>query len=271
MQNPTVWLLGGNTAASRSPEIHAAIYDRLGLPWHYALCSLNGTGPEEMLRCLWRRRAVGCNITAPFKEQAYRYLRKQTDGSIRLRLSPQAQRLGSVNTVKFSAEGMYGCSTDGPGWWRAFSEEFAVKSLSGRTVLLLGAGGAARALLDVLLQHGAARVWVVNRTPERARNMLKDLDHQQRCSYIGPRWQGTLPEGTVVVQTTPCRSAEELSAFFAWQSPPPGVIACDILYGDCPSAFIRQAEALGLPRQDGLGMLRCQAELAVSVWNGADT
>ena len=98
--------------------------------------------------------------------------------------------------------------------------------------------------------------------------MIAELDGKRRCRYIGPRWQDRLTEGTVVVQASSCRSEAELSALFSWQDPPPGTIACDILYGDTPSAFMRQAEAWGLPRQDGLGMLRCQAELAVSIWSG---
>lgn len=266
LPSQSVWLLGGNVAASQSPEVQTAIYQRWQLPWHYALCSLEANRVREMLRSLWRIQAIGCNITAPYKELVSQYLQSRTDGDIQLNLSAQAQRLGSVNTVKIRPEGLYGYSTDGPGWWRAFSQQFAVRSLSGRTVLLLGAGGAARALLGSLLEHGAERVFVINRTPQHAQNMLSALDDQQRCQYLGPHWQGQLPDGSVIVQATSCRSAKDLAELFNWQGLSSGVIACDLLYGETPSAFMRQAAALGLPRQDGMGMLRCQAELAVQIW-----
>ncbi|MBQ7569169.1 hypothetical protein IJT17_10270 [bacterium] len=261
----TVWVIGSDVSASLSPELHNEMYRRLRLPWHYSCCSIAQERVPEMLHALWRRGAIGCNVTVPYKELVFSCLSSGDASQMRLELDPAARRLGSVNTVAVHPEGLKGYSTDGAGWWQALSRDFSLESLKGRTAVLLGAGGAARALLDTILQHEAEQVLIVNRTAKRAEKMIADLDEGHRCHYAGPRWQGRLPRGSLLVQATPCRSAESLSGIWSWEGCPDSLLVSDILYGS-PSALVLQAQERGLPVQDGLGMLCWQAVLAVDIW-----
>lgn len=262
-----VWVLGRDVSRSGSPAFHNDFYSRVALPWRYSAWSLAPERLTEALRALWRNGCLGCNLTNPLKELAWRYLCQETDGAMRLALSPEARRLGSVNTVAVSAAGLTGYSTDGPGWGQALEERFGENALSGRTVVLLGAGGAARAVLVEALHLGAAEVAVVNRSVAKAKSLVEELGNG-RCRYAGTSWSGPLPAGALVVQATSCRGTE-LRELFCWQSPPAGVIASDLVYGTAPSDFLTQAQEYGVPCQDGWAMLHRQAELAIEIWRNS--
>ena len=312
-------MLGADVSSSLSPRLHNAAYRALGLDWEYGALSLPSGDLKAELWRLYRQGALGCNLTAPFKEQAFRLLSEaplndvgssqlndvgstpmddvgsnpmDDAGSVRwndvgsstrnsanvitrnatsatafsFELDDAARRLGSVNTIAMLERCWRGFSTDGPGWVRAFTERFGA-TLSGRPVVMLGAGGAARALAAALEEAGAREIAIVNRTPERALLLISDLGlSRTRC--LGSRWEGALQSGTLVIQATTCRSAE-LDAIWRWPADlPDGVIACDILYGSKPSAFLAEARRRSLPSQDGLGMLLHQAALALELWSG---
>lgn len=259
-----VWVLGQDVSHSGSPAFHNESYRRASLPWRYSAWSITPERLPEALRALWRHGCLGCNLTNPLKERAWQYLRGGSDGAMCLRLSPEAQFLGSVNTVAVSAAGLTGYSTDGLGWGQALASRFGEQALAGRAVVLLGAGGAARAVLAEMLRRGVAEVAVVNRSAARAQAVLRDLG-DGRCRYAGPAWQEPLPAGVLVVQATSCRDGG-LREMFRWHNPPADALACDLTYGAEPSDFLRQAQDCGLGTQDGWAMLHRQAELAIDIW-----
>ncbi len=262
----TVWLLGGNVSGSLSPLLHKSAYKAMGLSYTYAACNVSPAMLEAFLLNLQCYGAIGCNITAPYKESVYRIL-SQDHTDLVAELSEEVRRCGSVNTIKFNRDGMCGYSTDGQGWLNSFNEQFGV-SLEHRPVVLIGAGGVARGLLSVLLNQKAGPIYIVNRTEANALAMIEALDTQGACVYAGPQWEQNLPPDTLVLQATTC-SDFSLDKLFNWNIEiPRGVIACDVTYGGALSNFLHMARSKGIPCINGIGMLVHQAALGIKVWFG---
>ena len=141
--------------------------------------------------------------------------------------------------------------------------------LEGRPVVLLGAGGAARAVFWALASRRAGPIRVLNRDPERARGLVAELGRQGLDGWAGP---AVLEPGTVVVQATPLGTwpgVEETR--FPWpQEVPPGVVACDLVYRPRRTRFLREAAGRGARVLGGLGMLLHQAAAAVEIWTGLE-
>lgn len=253
----SAWVLGSPVEHTLSPSMHNAAYRALGLDLVYLAARV---GPGQLGRALEGLQAlgaVGCNLTLPLKEAAV---------SLMARLEEPARALGAVNTVRFEPGGPVGCNTDAEGWLRSWDEEVG-EPLEGRPVVLLGAGGAARALFFSLASRGVAGIRVVNRHEERARRLVSELSRPGVRASVGPP---ELHPGTVLIQATPAGMApDEDGTAFPWpEEVPPGVVACDLVYRPRRTRFLGEASARGVRTLGGLGMLVHQAAAAVEVWTG---
>ncbi|AUM00984.1 MAG TPA: shikimate dehydrogenase [Pseudothauera hydrothermalis] len=253
-------VVGNPVAHSKSPLIHAAFAAQTGqtLVYEALLAPLDGfAATVETFRAAGGR---GLNVTVPFKLDAF---------TLAERLSPRAEAAGAVNTLAFDRGDIYGDNTDGCGLVRDLTQNLGW-SLSGRRILLLGAGGAARgALLPLLMEQPAALV-IANRTESRAveladrfRAQVKDtLLHA--CSFDA--LSGSFFD--VVINAT--------AASLAAQSPAlpeglyaPGALAYDMMYGKDETPFMRAARSAGAAVvADGLGMLVEQAAESFFLWRG---
>ncbi|WP_263143672.1 shikimate dehydrogenase [Pseudomonas sp. RIT-PI-AD] len=200
----------------------------------------------------------GANVTVPFKEEAYRLADV---------LSERAERAGAVNTLKKLADGrLYGDNTDGAGLVRDLTGN-AGFALGGTRILLLGAGGAVRGVLEPLLGEGPATLTLANRTAHKAEHLAERFADLGRVSGSG--FEALEGPFDLIVNGT--------SASLAGERPPidPALIrrghtlCYDMMYASEPTAFCRWALEQGAARAlDGLGMLVEQAAEAFFVWRG---
>src|SRR3954466_6758315 len=154
-------VLGYPVAHSRSPAMHNAAFAALGLDWHYVKLPVPPELFEETVRALPGSGYRGANVTIPHKLAALALADSATEA---------ARKIGAANTLTFGADGIEADNTDAGGFLDALGE-----SPAGRRALVLGAGGAARAVVWALAQAGAAEVLLWNRTRERAEALAAEL------------------------------------------------------------------------------------------------
>ncbi len=251
----TVWLLGSPVTHSHSPRIHNAVYQHYGWDWVYLAAEVKRQDLGLTLAALKRLGFVGANVTVPHKLAVLEHLDE---------LSPEASLLGAVNTVVHREGLLLGYNTDGQGWLDSWDHEFEEK-LEGRRVLLLGAGGAARAVYQAICTRHLGELWVLNRTVERAEQMIEDLRGGGQAASL-ESFSSLLEPGTVVIQTTSAGLRSELPVQFPERCPDHW-FACEVSYGKA-TPFLTEAAATGARTMDGSGMLIYQAARAIELWSG---
>jgi shikimate dehydrogenase len=265
-------LIGHPVGHSRSPSMHAAALDAAQLEGRYDALDV----PPDQLSAEVRRLAnqgwTGANVTIPHK-QAVLELCDTVD--------PQAQRVGAVNTLTFDKGQIHGSNTDVPGLVGSLR---AVGKLdpSGINAVVFGAGGAARAAVVGLLDAGAQRVVVINRSLGNAGRLAAALRPDRggalAAMAMNPsRMQHLRPD--LVINTTPVgMSAEEGSlnrqrADLFWARVPlnawRGALAFDLIYAPPETSFLEAAQKAGLSPLGGLDMLARQGALSFERWTGA--
>ena len=254
-------VIGNPVAHSRSPAIHARFARETGQRIEYGRLLAPLDGFAAAVAEFAADGGRGLNVTLPFKEQAFELSTRRT---------PRAEAAGAVNTLSFDGSDVWGDNTDGIGLVRDIETRLGL-SLAGRSLLLIGAGGAAAGAVRPLLDAGVARFAIVNRSPERA----LELAHRSG----DPRVQGggfalverALADGQrfdVLVNATSSGLAGDRlplpDALFAGAR-----LALDMFYAPQATPFMAQAEAAACPRCcDGLGMLVEQAAESFFVWRG---
>jgi len=256
MSEPDRYAVVGNPIAhSKSPEIHAQfaaqtgqclVYERLLAP----LDDFAGT-----VRFFAEAGGRGLNVTVPFKLQAH---------ALATMLTPRAHAAAAVNTLYFTGGEIIGDNTDGAGLVRDIVRN-AGASLAGKSVLLLGAGGAARGVMLPLLEQQPSRLVVANRTLSRAEELAAQFAAH---GEIGVAAFAALDGAfDVVINATAASLHAELPPIpahvFGAQT-----LAYDMMYGTAPTVFMEFAGAQGARTRDGLGMLVEQAAASFLLWRG---
>ena len=252
-------VIGDPVLHSKSPVIHGAMLARLGLDdiTYTARVVRRGELPDYLG---WARDngVIGFNATMPHKEDLVP-LMDDLDGA--------ARSIGSVNTVCLRNGRLSGHSTDGPGFLAALEHELHI-SPSGRTIILLGAGGAARAVACALAQAGSSRVYICNRTVERAaalcaldpsgRLIPAGFDRETLCRLAA--CSGLLVNCTNLGMEGCPDQFTDLSFLDAL---PQGAAVYDLIYHPAETKLLQQAGRRGLITCNGLSMLVWQAVLAL--------
>jgi shikimate dehydrogenase len=247
---PRLGVLGWPVAHSRSPEMHSAAFEALGLSdWRYQLLPVPPELFAETVRALEGAGFVGANVTIPHKEAALALADEAT---------PRAREIGAANTLSFDGGRILADNTDAPGIIAALPE-----SPAGRSAVILGAGGSARAAAWALREAGARDVGVWNRTPERARTLAAELgvraldaigpaDLLLNCTSIGLR-HTSMPFKALSL------SADALTEY-----------ACvvDMVYRPGGTELLRAARQGGAVVVDGLEILVRQGALSFEIWTG---
>ena len=254
------YVVAGNPVEhSLSPLIHAAFARQTGQDIHYdrLLCPLDGFAAT--LRAFAASPAArGCNVTVPFKFEAC---------ALAARLSDRARLAGAVNTLRFDAEGWFGDNTDGVGLRRDI-EANAGFQVPGRSVLLLGAGGAAAGVLGPLLDARPARLVIAKRTLPHAQRLGGRMDDHAAAAALRASTPDQAGSGfdLVINATASSLQGEAVAVPGDWFAP--GALAIDMMYGRKARAFLDPAERQGAGTRDGLGMLVEQAAESFFVWRG---
>jgi shikimate dehydrogenase len=257
-------VIGWPIEHSVSPPMHNAAFRALGLDWCYVALAVP---PERLAGAIAGARALGLrglNVTVPHKQALLPLMDE---------LTPAARAIGAANTVIMADGRLRGHNTDAAGFIRALRE--AGVAPEGRRALVLGAGGAARAVVYALALAGA-RITLLNRTPERAAALAAEFDALNPAAQVqaGALDAATLarlaPGAQLVVNTTPlgmwphgegCPWPDEVPY-------PPGAFCYDLIYNPRETALMRLARAAGAGAASGLGMLVHQGAEAFECWTG---
>ncbi len=249
-------VIGNPIGHSKSPQVHALfaqqtrqvmIYERLLAPLD------NFTGAVQDFVAQGGR---GANVTVPFKLEAF---------ALAQELTPRAQSAGAVNTLSFSAGRIKGDNTDGIGLVRDIMINAAVP-LKGRSVLLLGAGGAARGVILPLIEANIASLVIANRTQDRAQELAQHFSAS--TVPVSASTFGQLDRTfDVIINATSASLSSDLppvpDAVFG-----PETLAYDMMYSAQPTRFMQHAAQRGAHVRDGLGMLVEQAAESFQIWRG---
>lgn len=249
-------VVGNPVEHSRSPAIHAMFAAQTGqdLAYERLLAPLDGFAAT--LQAFAAAGARGCNVTVPFKFEAFALAAAHTE---RARLG------GAVNTLRFDAGGWTGDNTDGAGLVNDIQKN-AGRSLAGLQVLLVGAGGAAAGVLGSLIAAKPAHITVVNRTVDKAQALI--ASHAHLGVALSAATLADAPAAQDIVVNATSTSLAGAAAPVDARVLKPGSLALDMMYGPKAQGFLDWAAAHGAEPRDGLGMLVEQAAEAFFFWRG---
>ena len=252
-------IMGWPVAHSRSPALHGYWLKQYGIDGAYVPMPVKPENLRRALQTLPLLGFAGCNLTIPHKEEALRAV----DG-----LEPSAKRAGGVNTVVIDPPGqIIGSSTDGYGFIAALRAAAPSFDPGQAPSVVLGAGGAARAVVAALLDHGAREVRLVNRTPERAAKLAKELGGEVRGVLWKKRAEALVGAG-LLVNATSLGMEGQPALELPLDALPTEAIVNDIVYVPLETSLLAAARARGNLCVDGLGMLLHQAAPGFEAWFG---
>jgi shikimate dehydrogenase len=251
-----VGVIGWPVGHSLSPTIHNAAFTSLGLDWAYVPLPVPPGSLRAAADGLVALGFRGANLTMPHKTEA---------AELADELSDEARLLGAVNTFVVSEDRLIGHNTDAPGFER-FLRRDAGFDPEGRTALVFGAGGAARAVSLALATAGAASVTVAVRDPARARPLLDAITQTSLAVEVGRLEEAAGRRFDLVVNATPL-------GVDGTTMPPvpelgPGVLVVDLLYRPALTPLQVAARGAGADAFGGLGLLLHQAALSFELWTG---
>lgn len=253
-------VVGHPVAHSRSPFIHAAFAAQTGDALHYDRLEAPLDGFAATVRAFAQSGAKGCNVTVPFKFDAFTLCPRHTE---------RADLAQAANTLRFDPEGWLADNTDGVGLI-ADIEQGAGTALAGTRVLLIGAGGAAAGVLGPLLERRPAEVTVANRTLQRAQDLVARHAALARRQAVVLR-ACSLADAGAAYDVVLNASASSLGGGAVPVAPEvlrAGGLAVDLMYGAAAAPFLTWATEHGATARDGLGMLVEQAAEAYWLWRG---
>ena len=259
-----VGLLGYPIEHTLSPAMHNAGFDALGLNYCYLPLPVAPAELGAAVAGLAAMGFVGANVTIPHKQSVMAYLDE---------ISAEARAIGAVNTIEFHDGRRIGHNMDGAGFLEALTRRNI--AVGGIRSLVMGAGGAARAVVYALLQAGS-EVTILNRTPARAEVLAEALQPYAGGVRLsaGPLDAETIAalaaETDLVVNTTSLGMTPNVDGN-PWPATvpfPAGVVAYDLVYAPLDTAFLRAAQTAGARTIDGLQMLLFQGILAFEMWTG---
>lgn len=260
-----VGVFGHPVAENPTIIMQEAAFRALGLDWRYLNIEVY---PQDLAAAMLGLRAMnfrGVNLTIPHKVAVLPLLDE---------VSPDAALMGAVNTVRRAGDRLIGENTDGKGFLRSLREDASVDP-AGKRVVVLGAGGAARAMTVELALAGAAHITIVNRSAERGVALVSLLNGKTPAQAEFVAWQGryAVPSDADIIA-----NATSIGLYPNVDEQPdidyatirPNMVVCDVIPNPPQTPFLRQAAARGARTLDGLGMLVYQGAIGLKMWSGLD-
>ena len=257
-------IIGWPVSHSLSPVMQNAAFAALGLDWVYVPFPVAPEALPDAIAGLKEAGVAGFNVTIPHKVAIVPLLD---------RVDPDAALIGAVNTVVVRGGELVGYNTDGVGLVAALAAKLSFDP-AGKSVLVLGAGGAARSAVVALAGAGAARIDIANRSPESALALAGLAQSRRTDTLIGATALTALSDAgylacfDLVVNTTSVGMAGDAFTGFAPETLKPGACIYDMVYVPPVTPLLAGAGALGIPCANGLGMLVAQGEAAFRIWTG---
>ncbi|NTW05086.1 MAG: shikimate dehydrogenase [Peptococcaceae bacterium] len=269
-------IFGCPVGHSFSPAMHNAAYNYLGINWVYIPFQVEPVNLPAAVAGIRALGMAGVNITVPHKQEALRLVDS---------LTPAARIIGAVNTIVNSQGVLTGDNTDGEGFIRALEEETGFLPKDG-TALILGAGGAARAVSVALALNNAPEVIISNRTLDKAVAIVDLIKGNTEAkasaiswpesgkigSNVGTEWEQVLERTSLIVQTTSLGMGEKKDYPFPFPyhllSSKHTVV--DLVYNPSVTGFMEGCISYGAKVCNGLGMLLYQGALSFELWTKED-
>ncbi len=248
---------------SFSPLIHNPAFSKFGINAIYTAFDIHPDELEQAVRGARSLGLAGWNLTVPHKQAILPLLDE---------ISDTANRIGAVNTVVNDNGRLVGDNTDADGFLSPLLARTQFQPTAAEC-LLIGAGGAARAVAFALADAGAGRITIANRTAETAQDLVAELRSETSLpsatactleAVAGTRY----PSVQLVVQCTSLGLSGHLPPCPDWESLPRDAVITDLVYGPQPTPFLQAASAHGLATHDGIWMLLGQASQAFYIWTG---
>lgn len=257
MKIPLAGVIGCPVGHSRSPVLHGTWLRQLGISGHYVPLHVEAEDLATVLHAMPRMGFVGANVTIPFKEAA---LALADD------VSETALRIGAANTLSFGPDGRLNAdNTDAYGFITNLRQNAPAWNAARGPALVLGAGGAARAVIVALQDAGVPEIYLTNRTAARSETLAQEFG-------VTPLpWDSraqVLPEASCIVNTTSLGMAGQPALDLRLDTLPVTALVTDIVYAPLETPLLAQARAKGCMAVDGLGMLLHQAVPGFERWFG---
>ena len=207
---------------------------------------------------------VGINVTLPHKQAVIPYLTS---------ISREAELIGAVNTLTFTEEGIHGDNTDAPGVLRALEESGDMSVPIGKDIVVLGAGGAARAVVVAFALAGVASITIANRTAERAVSLAKEMGQKTGVAMQGmgltdARLPAAVRQSVLLINTATASMDARMPPLVSVDQFQPNAIIYDIVYTPPVTPLMRAAAERGCRTLGGIGMLVHQGAIAFEKWTG---
>ena len=252
-------VFGNPIAHSKSPDIHRQFAEQTGQDLSYSKQLVAEDGFEAAANEFFANGGRGLNITVPFKQDAYAYVARTTS---------RARRAGAVNTLTLEADGtILGDTTDGVGLVGDIVHNLGWE-IRHKKVLILGAGGAVRGVLEPLLEQQPQHVVIANRTVDKALQLAKGFAELGYLLGCGFDMLGEQQFDLVINGTSASLQGDLPPLPDSLIDPGAGTACYDMLYGAEPTPFMQWAAERGALVSDGLGMLVGQAAESFGLWRG---
>ncbi len=258
IKTSSVCVVGRGIRHSRSPMIYGYWIKQHDLNAEYTICDMEETELADLIASIRAGEKTGCNITVPYKQEVIQYLDK---------LDPAAILTGSVNTIYLKNGLVCGTSTDGQGYVSHLKQTYPSFTANNSTILILGAGGAARSIAVALVDAGCTQILVSNRTIEKAR----DMEKLQPAAISAIEWSQinqAAGKADLVINTTSLGMTGKPALQFSVSDTKASCIISDIVYSPLETQLLADAHTHGRPTLDGLGMLLHQAVPGFRLWFG---
>lgn len=254
-------VIGWPVGHSRSPRLHGHWLDHYGIDGAYVPLPVQPGHFQAVLRVLPQMGFVGANVTVPHKEAALALVDH---------VEPLARRIGAVNTLVVRADGsLEGRNTDAFGFIENLRQQPAGFRAAAGPAVVLGAGGAARAVVAALIDDGVPSLRLINRTTERAVELAHQLGGQTRIEVVD--WQertAALAGAALLVNTTTLGMVGQPPLPLDLAELPVDAVVTDIVYAPLQTDLLQQARHRGNVAVDGLGMLLHQGRPGFAAWFG---
>lgn len=256
-------IIGHPIRHSLSPLMQNAALAASGLDYIYVPFEVKSDNVGEAISGLKALGVTGFNVTIPHKKTVMRYMDVLDDTAV---------AAGAVNTVKYDSGRLIGYNTDGDGLVRSLAEDLDFVPRSS-TIVIIGAGGAARGAIAALCRAGAKRIIIVNRTYDSGAELASVMSDRFTDTelFISPGYddlQACLPHVDLLINTTSLGMNHETIPFLSLHALSRTAMVYDMVYSPCVTPLLCEAAAVGLKCANGLGMLAAQGELAFAIWTG---
>jgi len=252
-------VIGYPVKHSKSPLIHTYWLDEHGIDGSYEAIEIVPDLLDESLRELIHAGYAGFNVTIPFKEEIFKRC---------ARVDEKAQMIGAVNTVTVEHGRLIGTNTDAFGFIENIKQNAPSFNFNGGKAVVLGAGGAARAVIYGLLEEGVPSITLTNRTIEKA-EVIRTMNPEKIHVVPWDDREKALEDANLIVNTTALGMTGKDPLELSLDNAPTDALVTDIVYAPLMTDLLKAAQLRGNPIVGGIGMLLHQARPAFKAWFGA--